>query len=453
VKVRCIERWCAHGQAAASWNELYVGDNWLALSALRERYAAGIDLIYIDPPFLTGEDFAIELPIGTDGGRVRSLAYADRDPDGLDGYLSMLAPRLKVARELLSPRGSLYVHVDHRVHAALRLLLDELFGPRSFVNEIVWAYRTGGVPAKLGYGRKHDNILFYVKDPTLAIWNGQREKSYLAHRYGFSNVQIEEDANGPYTWVSCRDVFDVAALRGNQPERVAYPTQKPEALLERIVLASSEPGSYVLDFFAGSGTTLAVAERLGRRWIGCDKSELAVATTRRRLLERTPRSGVRVLSVAGATEQAPPVSSSQTRIPEGSQGDAETPNLSADLEWIGERLRITLNGLAFSDPKRVRRALKYRDREGRDAELSQLDWVEEWGVQFLSGSVPLEPDAADAAFQADWWHVRSRKTRQLSAQSPLLTCAASDAEVRVRAVTPWGAVAERRLAVPPRAAR
>jgi adenine-specific DNA-methyltransferase len=137
----------------------------------------------------------------------------------------------------------------------------------------------------LGFGKKHDTIHFFSKVRASTIWNPQKEKSYLMHKYGFSNIEIFEDERGQYTLVNCRDVFDIPALRGNQPERVDYPTQKPEALLERIIQASSNEGDLVADFFCGSGTTLAVSEKLGRRWIGVDLGRYAIHTSRKRLIQ------------------------------------------------------------------------------------------------------------------------------------------------------------------------
>lgn len=264
------------------FNRLIHGDNLLAAEALLDKFAGRIDMIYIDPPFATGSDFSLTSRIA---GKEVALtkAYRDTWESGLPSWLSMMENRLRLIYDLLSERGSLYVHLDYRTSAAVRFLLDSIFGPRCFINEIIWHYKTGGLPEKLGFGRKHDNILFYVKDPAKATWNPQKEKSYLMHRYGFSNVRIHSDRNGEYTLVNCRDVFTIPALRGNQPERVDYPTQKPEALLERMILASTNEDDLVADLFCGSGTTVAVAERLGRRWIGCDIGTGAIHTTRKRL--------------------------------------------------------------------------------------------------------------------------------------------------------------------------
>ena len=276
-------------------NRLAASDNAPFMRHLGATLKGQIDLVYVDPPFATGSHFSARVRVGESGREVVVPVYEDRWVGGMAGYLDMLTERFRSMRELLSDRGSIYVHLDYRAAARVRCLLDDLFGADSLINEIVWYYKTGGMPERLGFGRKHDTILYYAKDPARAIWNPQKEKSYLTHRYGFSNIAIHEDERGPYTWVNCRDVFDIPALRGNQPERVDFPTQKPEALLERIVLASSHEDSIVADFFCGSGTALVVAERLGRRWIGCDASPLAVHTTAKRLQAMNDVRGYEVI--------------------------------------------------------------------------------------------------------------------------------------------------------------
>ena len=272
-------------------NKLIWGDNLLVMGSLLEKFAGKIDLIYIDPPFATGADFSLSTLIGEESGKafkersvVEEVAYRDTWSSGNASYLSMMRARLMLMRELLSGSGSIYVHLDWRMAPLVRVVLDEVFGVRNRTNEVIWLYKTGGMPEKLGWGRKHDNLLFYTRQSESATWNPQKEKSYLMHKYGFSNIDVLSDERGEYTLVNCRDVFDIPALRGNQPERVDYPTQKPEALVERIVLASSNPGDLVADFFCGSGTSLAVAEKLGRRWIGCDLGRWAIHVTRKRML-------------------------------------------------------------------------------------------------------------------------------------------------------------------------
>jgi DNA modification methylase len=203
--------------------------------------------------------------------------------------------RLVLMRELLSDTGSIYLHCDWHKSHHLRMLMDEVFGINNFMNEIVWSYKTGGIPNS-GYARKHDTILFYIKTDRYNF-SVQYEKSYiptLANRT-FAKEElgalVDEDGcpncglKGQwYKMSSVRDVWEITALFRNSQEREGYPTQKPEAILERIIKASSNPGDIVFDCFMGSGTTQAVAMKLGRRFIGADINLGAIQTTTKRLL-------------------------------------------------------------------------------------------------------------------------------------------------------------------------
>lgn len=366
-------------------NRLLLGDNLAALAALRGEIAGQVDLVIVDLPFATGSDYRVPLRLGEAAGpgAPRELvAYRDAWGPGLSGYLTMLEPRLRLLHELLSERGSAYVHVDQRASAVVRLLLEEIFGRDAFVNELVWAYRTGGTPGRLGFSRKHDTILFFAKDPARTLWNPALEKSRLGHRYGFKNVEILVDEGGPYRWAKCRDVIDVPALRGNQPERVDYPTQKPEALVERLVRASTEPGSLVLDCFAGSGTALVVAERLGRRWLGCDASPLAVAVARKRLLALGDRAPFEIAVVRPEPDEAAP-------------GPVPCPRVRAVAD--GCDVHVELTGLGYDRPGALPAGISL------DGERS-TELVDSWAVGW---------DCPDGIAVADWVASRGRADRRL----------------------------------------
>lgn len=366
-------------------NRLLLGDNLAALAALRSELRGQIDLVTVDLPFATGNDYRVPLRLGEAAGASAPrelVAYRDAWGPGLAGYLTMLEPRLRLLHALLSERGSAYVHVDQRASAVVRLLLEEIFGRDAFINELVWAYRTGGTPARLGFSRKHDTILFFAKDPAQALWNPALEKSRLGHRYGFKNVEILVDEDGPYRWAKCRDVLDVPALRGNQPERVDYPTQKPEALIERLVRASTEPGSLVLDCFAGSGTALVVAERLGRRWLGCDASPLAVAVARKRLLALVDRAPFEIAVARTDPDETAP-------------GPVPCPRVRAVVD--GRRVHVELTGLAYDRDGALPAGIRL-ERE-RCTEL-----VDSWAVGW---------DCPDGIATADWVACRSRAERSL----------------------------------------
>ena len=288
---------------------LFHGDN---LPFLQGINSGAVHLIATDPPFKKGRDFH-----ATPGSLAGGASFKDRwnwDDDVHDdwvdrikddwpavwamiegaklsyggdmaAFLCWLAVRLMEMHRILRPDGSLYLHIDHTAHAYVKCLMDAIFGWKNFRNEIVWFYKTGGL-SKRWFGRKHDTILFYSKSGKY-IYNPQKEKSYLSHKYGFSNIKIHEDKQGYYRMVGMRDVWDIAALRGNQPEATGYPTQKPLALYERIIKASSNEGDWVLDPFCGCATTPIAAERLKRRWIGMDIWDGALAQVQNRLARDT----------------------------------------------------------------------------------------------------------------------------------------------------------------------
>ncbi len=292
------------GRQESGWtNKLIWGDNKLVLSSLafgpmREEIekAGGIKLIYIDPPFAVGMDFSYDITVGSDEvtkkqSIIEEIAYRDTWERGISSYLSMLYERLKLMYELLSDDGSIYVHCDWRVNSVVRLVLDDVFGVDNFINEISWCYSGPGKHEK-GYTRKHDNILFYAKKEDRNVFNTPR----IQHKSGIHNkgayLGQEFDDNEEYVkeleelgkrvedWWT--DIFTTDRMRN---EKVDYPTQKSEGLLKRIINASSNEGDIVADFFCGSGTTMAVAEKFGRKWIGCDLGRFAIHTTRKRLIK------------------------------------------------------------------------------------------------------------------------------------------------------------------------
>ena len=254
-------------------NRLICGDNLTELATMEEEC---VDLIYVDPPFFSNRNYEI---IWGDEAEIRS--FEDRWEGGMNVYVDWMKQRVMELHRVLKPTGSFYLHCDWHAGHYLKVMCDEVFGQNRFQNEIVWYYRTGGV-SKKRYGRKHDTIFFYTKSDKW-IYNAMKVKSYQKYRYGFSNIQIKEDDKGFYREVFDRDVWDIPALRGNQPEALHYETQKPEALLDRIIRASSNEGDIILDAFCGCGTALAVAQKLDRRWIGIDISPSAIALIKNRL--------------------------------------------------------------------------------------------------------------------------------------------------------------------------
>ena len=275
-------------------NRLIWGDNKLALLALREEFAGKIDLIYIDPPFDVGADFSMKVKIGEEGkiGKEQSImemvAYRDTWGQHTNSYLTMIYERLLLMRELLSDRGSIYVHCDWRVNAYVRLIMDELFGKENFQREIIWriGWVSGYKAAVKNWVRNHDSILFYVKDRRSFIFN----KEYIP----YPDDYVRRDGNRPSgegypiedTW-NCTDLDKMHSIQivSFSNEKTGYDNQKNESLLKRIIEASSNEDSIVADFFVGSGTAAVVAEKLGRRWIACDLGRFAVHTATKRLID------------------------------------------------------------------------------------------------------------------------------------------------------------------------
>jgi DNA modification methylase len=278
-------------------NKLIWGDNKLVMSSLLDQFAGKIDLIYIDPPFATGADFSIDIEVGDSGevihkeqSLIEEKAYRDTWGGGLASYLTMMSDRLSIAKDLLTPTGSLYLHCDYRVESALRLVLDDVFGVDCLANIISWCY-TGPGNFKNWYPRRHDTILFYTRSVPrdgLHTFNADAIRvettQHSQGRTGWAE-DWDPEAQGakgkiPEDWWP--DISPVGRIKN---ELLGYPTQKPEKLLARVIEASSKPGDLVADFFCGSGTTQAVAEKLGRRWIGADLGRYAIHTTRKRLLD------------------------------------------------------------------------------------------------------------------------------------------------------------------------
>ncbi len=269
-------------------NRLVYGDNLAVMSALLPEYEGSINLIYADPPFFTNRSYPARVGRGEDSRRPQEWRLAEGYPDAwqdLNAYLDMLYPRLHLMHRLLAPDGTLYLHLDWHANAYARVLLDEIFGPDRLINEIIWAYH-GPSPIRSAFNRKHDTILAYSKgkdytfnvDDVRQPYDQNTVKTFQSSpKAGFGKVPDLERGKVPEDWW----YFPVVARLHN--ERTGYPTQKPEALLERIIRASSNPGDLVADFFCGSGTTPLVAARLERRFIASDIAWRAVHTTRTRL--------------------------------------------------------------------------------------------------------------------------------------------------------------------------
>ncbi|PWH14027.1 MAG: hypothetical protein DDG60_08825 [Anaerolineae bacterium] len=272
-------------------NHLYLGDNLAIMTALLPEYEGRIDLIYADPPFFTNRKYPARIGRGEDSRKPSEWQLAEGYADhwnNLDEYLQFLYERLALMYRLLAPHGTLYLHLDWHADAYARLILDELFGPERLLNEIIWVYH-GPSPIRSAFNRKHDTILAYTKSETYTFnanavripYDPTTVKTFASSpKAGFGKIPDLERGKVPEDWW----YFPVVARLHN--ERTGYPTQKPQALLERILLASSRPGDLVADFFCGSGTTPLVAARHGRRFLAADATFRAIHTTRMRLIRQ-----------------------------------------------------------------------------------------------------------------------------------------------------------------------
>lgn len=308
-------------------NRLIWGDNKLVMASLLQEFRGKVDLIYIDPPFDVGADFTLDVSIGNgietiekEQSTLEMIAYRDIWGKGSDSYLHMMYERLALSKELLSDRGCIYVHCDWRVSHWLREILDFIYGSDSHINEIIWHYKTFQGQTRRYFAKKHDTLILYGKSSEFT-YNQQFDTDSLEDTIDSSrwagwfnennqivgsnmptqdsrfvrylNRFIRENGRDPnpdevvyeLKGQPLDSVWDLKGLDPKSSEKVGYATQKPETLLERIIQASSNEGDLVADFFCGSGTTGAVAERLGRRWLMCDLGRFAIHTSRKRMIE------------------------------------------------------------------------------------------------------------------------------------------------------------------------
>jgi len=291
--------------SGAEPNRLVHGDASDVLAALAKPLAGRVSLIYIDPPFDTGQSFNFQTPLpGAKPGAPRIALEAYRDDRGLDRWLTWFFDISERLRDLLAPGGSLYVHLDAHVAHYAKVVLDEILGIESFQREIIWriGWISGFKSRVRGWIRNHDTILFYAKGGRPSVFH----KEYIPYPEGY----VRRDGAAPRgqgypiedVWNGNRlDALDSIQIVSFSREKLGYPTQKNEALVARIVRASSRPGDIVLDCFAGSGTTAAVAEKLGRRWIASDSSPISIHVTRKRLLAR---AGPKPFTVQSASSRS-----------------------------------------------------------------------------------------------------------------------------------------------------
>lgn len=285
-----------HGEEVDGWrNKIFWGDNLQVMSHLLKEFRGKVDLVYIDPPFDSKADYKLKIKVkgekySNDSSVLEEKQYSDIWTN--DEFLQFIYERLALIKELLSEDGSIVLHCDSSKGHHIRCILDEIFGEKNFLNEIVWSYRRWPSNSR-NFQQMHDSLFWYAKKKDSdRVFNKEYEgasESYMKRfggktqildaESGTRKITSDEDTKG----MPMRDVWDISIIAGVGAERTGYPTQKPEELLERIVRVCSNPGQLVFDCFMGSGTTQAVAMKLGRRFIGADINLGAIQTTTRRL--------------------------------------------------------------------------------------------------------------------------------------------------------------------------
>lgn len=410
-------------------NRLIYGDNLLAMAALladdqsdHESYRGKVDLIYIDPPFDSKADYRSKITLPAAKGSLNEvdvnkrpetaeqIAYSDTWVRGTESYLRMMVPRLVLMRELLKDTGSIYVHLDWHVGAYMKIVLDNIFSKLRFRNEIVWNYPNSGLKAvSRKYHQVHDLIYqysqsedFYWKQQREAFQDGKPKKQPLRKfNSKTKKADVVRDSTGHILYKVVEDklvnsVWRIPMLNIGR-ERLEYPTQKPEALLERVIGASCAKGGLVADFFVGSGTTAAVAEKLGRRWIAVDQGKPAVMITRKRLVDIQDNGGTRPFLYQAVgdyqVEQARNALGRKFRVGDlaqvvlGLYGEYGALPLPPEDNPSGQYGQVGNRELVFVDsPNKVTGlSTLTRAQEARDALLGGFDTVTVLGWNFQPG--------------------------------------------------------------------
>ena len=346
---------------------LVLADSTPLLREILQTEKGTLQMAYLDPPFFTGQVFDMKVVLPTSSGkRTISLdTYDDRWPSR-EAYLAKMREILSGTREMLNARGTIFVHVDPRISAHIRLLLDDLFGESHFLNEIVWGYQTGGRSRRF-FSRKHDTILFYGKTSAYYFNLSAVPSGTIGDRQNHMKRQTDEtgrtyrsifSGGREYRYYDDAPVYpgdvwsDISHLQQKDPERTGFITQKPEALLERIIRSSTQEGDLVADFFCGSGTTAVVAAKEGRRFLTADSSELAIALTDRRL--------------AACTIQGNP------------------PLYSVESPCIQDETRISAECIAATDGWNIR-LLSFRPPRAVEIGLEDNGAVDHFAVGYLRG--------------------------------------------------------------------
>jgi adenine specific DNA methylase Mod len=431
----CIVQDSLHKQlkvARRKNNLLILGDNKITMKNLLEEYSNKIDLIYIDPPFATGGNFPLKINIGEDGEYEEVTSYSDTWKGGIDEYLNFLYERILLMKELLSESGSIYIHLDWHVVHYIKLLMDELFGIENFRNEIIWMYPAASARTRNFFIRSYDAILFYTKsndyifndDPNIYMEYSNRVKNALKeddkgkfyYRGGSHNgkklsrkVYIKQDGIFP------RDIWnDIPYVRANTVEYQAFATQKPERLLKRIILASTKKNQLVADFFCGSGTTLTAAEKLGRRWIGCDSNSHAINICRKRIQDVEKSydliSWKREYNIAPTPFEILKIDDDKNNYEHENNTLVKNPLIAFQkgnpsfkfkLKYEKNTILVALTDYFIPFIDDIDPNLKKKVN-------TFLDWIDYWSIDF---------NYNNKIFKPDWWSFRTPKNKSLQSES------------------------------------
>lgn len=457
-------------RASSKAGLLFQGDNLLAMQAMVGDYAGQVELIYIDPPFATGVSYYSQRVMHSSGERISQRAYRDNRARGMQTYLDTMYPRLKAMHSLLTPSGKLFLHCDWRANSMLRLLLDEIFGPGCFRNEIIWrrAPNLGRQAASKQLGRVVDTIYVYSREPGApfrgeapkrsrvldltkkgspkgARWDEERKAYFTtAPRGDYTDASIaalrlqgrvldsptgkvyikyflSQDSKG--RWVKEQPVdtlwddYEVRPLRHcPKSEDMGYDTQKPEGLLRRIIRWATQPGDIVADFYCGSGTTLAVAQDLGRNWVGSDIGAAGVATTVRRLKSQGASFDVRsLLAVERATCLADSTRVAACLRALGSLGDEVEVDGSGWFRLEGDLAFFADANESMGAEKVVQLCRHVAAQGQRRLDVFAWRWSPRFGREELAAlALELGVELSQRILNMDWLRQSANRKKQLA---------------------------------------
>lgn len=382
------------GESKGAEGVIANGDNLHYMASLLGN-GTKLDLIYIDPPFFSEADYGNEIKLKADGESkphfIKKNAYKDTWEDGLEGYLKMMIPRLFMMKELLRDTGTIWVHLDWHAAHYMKIILDEIFGGGNFINEVIWNYKSGG-SSKKRFGRKHDTLLFYGKSKNY-YFKPQQEKSYNRGMkpYRFKGVEEFQDQLGWYTMVNMKDVWQLDMVGRTAAERTGYATQKPESLIGRILESCTKEGDTCADFFAGSGTLAATAQKMNRNWITCDIGALSTLNTVKRIVKN--RGDFKLFQEKTETSGK---SQDELSLQDGNGGELKVTVDIQDNQGSGREKQAVVTLISYNIKEMKNLSIDEKNIEQVDTILKNdsLQLVEYWSVDFQYDGVNFRPQAS-----------------------------------------------------------